>query len=101
MYTKSDVWDREREERDAKLREETKKELKELLTKYIGSERAKYAVNKAQHQMGVMIVRKSKAAKQMKDMNDDCKCFHTFWFLANLTTFLAYFKSLINKEICS
>ena len=78
MYTKSDVWDREREERDAKLREETKKELKELLTKYIGSERAKYAVNKAQHQMGVMIERKSKAAKQMKDINDECKCFPYF-----------------------
>ena len=47
MYTKSDVWDREREERDARLRGETKRELKELLTKYIGSERTKYAVEKA------------------------------------------------------
>lgn len=64
------MFEREREERDERLREETKKELKELLTRFIGSERAKYAVDKAQHHMGVMVQRKSKAANQMKELND-------------------------------
>ena len=46
MYTKTDLYERQAM-RDERKRYETKKELKSLLTKYIGPERAKYAVENA------------------------------------------------------
>jgi hypothetical protein len=48
---------------------ETKKELKSLLTKYIGPERAKHAVEHAQHKMGVMSEHMTKATEQMRKCN--------------------------------
>ena len=48
---------------------ETKKELKSLLTKFIGPDRAKFAVENAQHKMGVMHERMEKATDQMRECN--------------------------------
>jgi len=57
--------------RDERKRHETKKELKSLLTKYIGPERAKYAVENAQHKVGVMNERMSKATDEMRKINQE------------------------------
>ena len=46
MYAKTDLFDRQQNKEDRK-RDETKKELKNLLTKFIGPDRAKYAVENA------------------------------------------------------
>ena len=46
MYAKTDLFDRQQVKEDRK-RLETKKELKNLLTKFIGPDRAKYAVENA------------------------------------------------------
>lgn len=43
------------------------------MTKFIGPDRAKYAVNNAQHKMGVMHERMEKATAEMRNCNDDCK----------------------------
>ena len=72
MYTKTDLFERQ-QVKDERKRLETKKELKSLLTKYIGPERAKYAVENAQHKMGVMGERMQKATNQMRKCNDECK----------------------------
>ena len=53
MYTKTDLFERQ-QIRDERKREETKKELKSLLTRFIGPDRARHAVENAQHKMGVM-----------------------------------------------
>ena len=59
--------------KNERKRVETKKELKSLLTKYIGPDRAKYAVENAQHKMGVMHERMDKATDEMRQCNDECK----------------------------
>ena len=68
MYTKTDLFNR-KEKSDAQKREETKKELKSLLTKYIGSENSKYAVSNAQHKIGILNTRHDKAAEEMQKCN--------------------------------
>ena len=73
MYAKTDLFDRQ-QAKDERKRLETKKELKSLLTKYIGPDRAKYAVQHAQHKMGVMHERMAKATKEMRKINNECKC---------------------------
>ena len=70
MYATSDLFDR-KEENVAKKREETKRELKSLLTKYIGHENAKYAVSNAVHQVGVMHTRHDKATEEMRKCNEE------------------------------
>lgn len=72
MYAKTDLFDRQAA-KDERKRHETKKELKSLLTKFIGPDRAKYAVENAQHKMGVMHERMSKATAEMRKCNDECK----------------------------
>ena len=46
MYAKTDLFERQAA-RDERKRDQTKKELKSLLTKFIGPDRAKYAVENA------------------------------------------------------
>ena len=58
-----------KEKSDAQKREETKKELKSLLTKYIGCENSKYAVSNAQHKIGILNTRHDKAAEEMQKCN--------------------------------
>lgn len=70
MYAKTDLFDRQAA-KDERKRHETKKELKSLLTKFIGPDRAKYAVENAQHKMGVMHERMSKATAEMRKCNDE------------------------------
>lgn len=70
MYQKTDLFERQ-QLKDERKRMETKKELKSLLTKYIGPERAKYQVDNAQHKIGVMNERMTKATKQMKKCNNE------------------------------
>ena len=72
MYTKTSLFERQ-QLKDERKREETKKELKSLLTKFIGPDRAKHAVENAQHKIGVMHERHDKAAREMRKCNDECK----------------------------
>ena len=72
MYAKTDLFERQQMKNERK-RHETKKELKSLLTKYIGPDRARYAVENAQHKMGVMNERHEKATNQMRECNEECK----------------------------
>ena len=53
------------------LETKTKKELKSLLTKYIGSENSRYAVSGAQHKIGIMNSRHDKAAEEMRKCNEE------------------------------
>ena len=52
--------------KDERKRMETKKELKSLLTKFIGPDRTKYVVKNAQHKIGVMNERHEKATQEMR-----------------------------------
>ena len=70
MYTKNDLF-KWKEKSDVEKREETKKELKNLLTKYIGSENSKYAVSNAQHKIGILNTRHDKATEEMKKCNEE------------------------------
>ena len=67
LKAKPDLFDAQL--RAERKREETKKELKSLLTKFIGPDRTKYAVKHAQHKMGVMHDRLDKATTQMRECN--------------------------------
>lgn len=77
MYAKTDLFERQ-QAKDERKRHETKKELKSLLTKFIGPDRAKYAVQNAQHKMGVMHERMDKATQEMRKINKECKSFIIF-----------------------
>ena len=77
MYAKNDLFHKPLLS-DEQKREQTKKELKNLLTKYIGGTssheqailKAKCNVKGAQHKIGVMSGRHEKAAEEMKRCND-------------------------------
>ena len=70
MYGKAGLFDR-KGKTEAQKREDTKKELKSLLTKYIGGENAKYAVTNAAHTVGIMNARHDKATDEMRKCNEE------------------------------
>ena len=69
MYEKTDLFDKRKEKREERDRMQTEKELKSLLTKYIGPDRAKYAVQNAQHQIGILAESMDKTTNKMRKMN--------------------------------